>query len=141
MEEDIPSAQAWLKLSVHSIPKMYFLNLNTAIRNSRILGMIQNVAFTGNYKMSGKVLAKLLMSTNFRFEFQDSGFDFMGGILLHTVSSFLFSDTRKSYDASRAGLKVGPTRQLPGHQPKGALKRHWSNRKYGASKLLFPHAK
>ena len=35
-----------------------------------------------------------------------------------------------------AGWRSGPAGQLP-----GAQKRHWKNRKYGASKLRFPHAK
>jgi hypothetical protein len=38
MEEDIPYAQAYLKLLVQALPKMYFLNLNAATRNSRIQG-------------------------------------------------------------------------------------------------------
>jgi hypothetical protein len=35
-----------------------------------------------------------------------------------------------------AGVRGGPAGQLP-----GALRRHWNNRKYGAIKLSFPHAK
>jgi hypothetical protein len=34
----------------------------------------------------------------------------------------------------RAYIRSGPAGQLP-----GALSRHWNNRKYGASKLRFPH--
>jgi hypothetical protein len=54
MKEGIPYAQASLNLSVHSLPKIYFLNLNTTTRNSRTLGMLQNVAFKGYNKISGR---------------------------------------------------------------------------------------
>jgi hypothetical protein len=65
MEEDIPYAQACLKLSEHSLPKMYFLNLNNATRNSRTLEMLQNVSFTGNYKMLGRSTGKTVIVVRF----------------------------------------------------------------------------
>jgi hypothetical protein len=65
MEEDIPNAQACFKLSVNSQPKMHFLNLNTATRNSRTAEMLQNVAFTRNYKMSRRSTGKTTKGDKF----------------------------------------------------------------------------
>ena len=96
-------------------------------------------------KCQEEIVSKLLESTNFWYEFQavkTADLISWPEALLHTVSSCLFSDTIKPSGASRAGLGVGPAGQLPwGPQLKGALKHHWNNRKYGASKLMFPHAK
>jgi hypothetical protein len=73
-------------------------------------------------KCQEEVLAKLLTSTNFEYEFQDvKTSDFISWPKHHSVI-VLFSDTRKPSDASRAGRRVGLAGQLHGRKPKGGAK-------------------
>jgi len=70
-------------------------------------------------KCQEEVLAKLLTSTNFEYEFQDVKIADLIAWPKHYWHSVtvLFSDTRKPSDASRAGQRVGLAGQLHGRQP------------------------